>query len=264
MSNPAPWSDSASPADESFVASVLQIAELGGRKTLDYFSKPDLNVDWKADGSPVTAGDKAAERVIREGIENLAPNSTIVGEEEGYKEGNTGLTWYVDPIDGTKGFTRGIPLYATLVAVNDEQGPLAGAIHIPATGESVWAGRGLGAFTHHGRARVSDVADASNAWVTTSSVKRWGTDVYSRTDAGVDNICGWGDGYGFLLVASGRIDAMVDLHGGSAWDFAPMLVIMHEAGGRFSALDGSCSVEGPSGVATNSLIHDQLLKIING
>lgn len=259
-----PWNESAKPADESFVARVLEIAEAGGRKTLDYFAKTDLEVDWKEDGSPVTAADKAAERVIRDGIDDLAPNSSIVGEEEGYKAGGDGLTWYVDPIDGTKGFTRGVPLYATLVAVNDEWGPLASAIHIPATGEAVWAGRGCGAFTHRGRATVSSTALVSDAWITTSSVKRWGRDVYGRADDQVANLCGWGDGYGFLMVAEGRIDAMVDLGGGSAWDFAPMPVIMHEAGGRFSDLDGSVSFEGPSGVASNGLIHDDLLKVVNG
>jgi len=232
--------------------------------TLQWFGNADLAVETKDDGSPVTEADKAAERYIREQIERVAPDSSLVGEEEGSSQGPSGLTWYIDPIDGTKGFARGVPLYATLIAVEDEHGPAIGVIHLPATNETVWAGRGLGCHTPAGPARVSKTSSLAGSFVTTSSVSRWGSDVYGRVDsAGVD-IRGWGDGYGFFMVATGRVDAMIDLNGGSPWDYAPLPVIISEAGGRFSCLSGTSSISTPSVIASNGILHDDLLRAVNG
>ncbi len=243
---------------------AVKIARGAGDVTLKWFRSSDLSVETKSDGSPVTEADKAAERYIREEIEKFAPNSSLVGEEEGKSAGTSGLTWYIDPIDGTKGFTRGVPLYSTLIAVNDEYGPAVGVIHIPPTNETVWAGRGLGCFTDAGAARVSAKNNLDDAYITTSSVSRWGVDVYARLDAQGANIRGWGDGYGFLMVATGRVDAMIDLHGGNPWDYAPLPVIISEAGGRFSCLDGTTSIDTPSVIASNGIIHEDLLRAVNG
>jgi histidinol-phosphatase len=254
----------APPAPQSFVDDVIAIAKGGGDLTLEWFRSARLQVETKSDGTPVTEADRAAERYIRERIEELTPGSRLVGEEEGTSEGTSGYTWYIDPIDGTKGFARGVPLYSTLVAVEDEHGYVAGVIHIPATGETVWAGRGLGAHTNDGPAHVSAAEGLEGSYVTTSSVSRWGSDVFTRVlHAGMD-IRGWGDGYGFLMAATGRVDAMVDLGVGKPWDFGPMPIIMSEAGGRFSDLDGEPTITSPSAVATNGTIHDALLRSING
>lgn len=243
---------------------AVEIARGAGAVTLEWFGGNALAVETKADGSPVTAADKAAERYIREQVDRVAPSSGFVGEEEGSAPGTSGLTWYIDPIDGTVGFARGVPLYATLLAVNDAFGPAIGVIHIPATGETVWAGRGLGAWNADGPISVSKTSSMDKVLVTTSSVRRWGTPVYDRVVATGAKIMGWGDGYGWLMVASGRADAMVDLHGGCPWDFAPVPVIMSEAGGKFTALDGTESIETSCGVASNGLVHDVLLQLING
>lgn len=264
MAEPLSASVPPSTASQELMEVVLDIAKAAGDITLRWFQDSALEVETKGDGTPVTQADKAAERYIRERIQDFAPNSTLVGEEEGSIEGTSGLTWYIDPIDGTKGFARGVPLYSTLIAVNDEYGPAVGVIHIPATSETVWAGRGLGCFSNNGPARVSSTADLSQAYVTTSSVSRWGDDVYSRVNGAGMDIRGWGDGYGFLMVATGRMDGMIDLHGGSPWDYAPMPVIFSEAGGRFSALDGTPSIDTPSVVATNGVLHDAILGAVNG
>jgi histidinol-phosphatase len=251
-------------ASADLLEAALDIARTAGDMTLKWFQSSHLAVENKSDGSPVTEADRAAERYIRERIEELAPNSSVVGEEEGTTDGKSGLTWYIDPIDGTIGFTRGVPLYSTLLAVNDEHGPAVGVIHIPAVGETVWAGRGLGAFSNHGAARVSEVTQLDKAYVTTSSVSRWGNDVFCRVNDAKMNVRGWGDGYGFLMVATGRIDAMADLNGGKPWDFAPVPVIMSEAGGRFTDLDGNVSIESASVLASNGFLHDSLLETLNG
>lgn len=260
-----PYSPDAPAASRQLLTAALEMARGAGKITLDWFSNGRLAVETKADGSPVTQADRAAEEYIRTCIGDLTPDASIVGEEQGSSTGASDLTWYIDPIDGTKGFIRGVPLYATLIALNDGHGPAVGVIHIPATGESVWAARGLGAHNEHGPVKVSDVAVTSHAVVTTSAVSRWGADVYQRVagEAGMD-VRGWGDGYGFLMAATGRADAMVDLHGGSPWDFAPMPVIFTEAGGRYTAVDGSFAIDKKSAVASNGLIHDKVLAAVRG
>lgn len=259
-----PYAPDAPPADKELLEAAVDMATAAGKLTLEYFSAGRLAVETKADGSPVTAADKAAEAHIRNAIAKISSDASIVGEEEGSSTGTSDLTWYIDPIDGTKGFIKGVPLYATLIAVNDAYGPAIGIIHIPATGESVWAGRGLGAWDENGPVAVSKVETTTSSYVTTSSVTRWGTDVYDRViKAGMD-VRGWGDGYGFLMAATGRVEAMIDLDGGSPWDFAPMPVIFAEAGGRYSALDGSSSIEQKSAIASNGLVHDAILDAVNG
>ena len=251
-------------ASSELLEAALDIARTAGDMTLKWFQSSTLAVETKGDGSPVTEADKTAERYIRERIEELAPDSSIVGEEEGSSVGSSALTWYIDPIDGTIGFTRGVPLYSTLLAVDDEYGPAVGVIHIPATGETVWAGRGLGAFSNHGAARVSDVSQLQGACITTSSVSRWGADMFGRVHAAKMDVRGWGDGYGYLMVATGRLDAMADINGGKPWDFAPLPVIMSEAGGRLSDLSGEVNINSPSILATNGFVHEELLSVLNG
>ena len=252
------------PADKALLDAAVEVARSGGAVTTKWFRHNALEVEAKGDGTPVTQADKAAEHVIRDHIDAVSPEATIIGEEHGTDPGTSGLTWYVDPIDGTKAFMRGVPMYSTLIAVDDEHGAAVGVIYIPATEEIIYAGRGLGCFTQDGIARVSATETIDKAFVSSSCNSRWDDGVYERLRAGGATLVGWGDGYGFLMAASGRIDAMVDLGGGSIWDFAPMRVIMAEAGGRYSARDGSTSIRTRDGIASNGLIHDALLKAITG
>jgi histidinol-phosphatase len=249
------------PAQQWLVDGAIEVARAGGKTTLETFRKSSLEVEHKSDGSPVTIADRNAEAVIRQLVLELTPEASIVGEEHGSTTGEGQYKWYVDPIDGTKAFIRGVPLYSTLVGVADENGLAAGVIYIPATDEIVWAGRGLGAFTPDGPAQMSNRSGLDGAFISTSSAGRWGTSVYSRVVNAGASILGWGDGYGFLMAATGRIDAMMDIGAGNPWDWAPMPVIMSEAGGQFTAVDGTETIFSPDGIAANSAISKELVDI---
>lgn len=254
---------SAEKADLDF---AVDLAVAAGATTLELFGSTTLQIEHKGDGSPVTAADLAAETLVRERLTATHPHDGIIGEEHGNRTGRTGRTWVVDPIDGTKAFSRGVPLYATLIALIDEHGPAVGVIHLPALGETIAAGRGLGA-THDGVAcRVSDHGRLEDAYVMTSGFSYWPDDALHRVMASPARLRTWGDAYGHALVATGRAEAMVDPMA-NPWDLAPMAVIIPEAGGSFTGMDGLASPDAwrnGSGVATNGRIHDPLLAVING
>jgi histidinol-phosphatase len=246
------------PADRALVDVALDVAREAGEATLRWFQARDLTVDSKADGTPVTAADRAAERLVRERLAEAFPDDGVLGEEEAETPGASGRRWVVDPIDGTKAFTRGVPLFSTLLALEDEHGPAVGVIVLPALRQAVYAGRGLGCWVDGAPARVSDTTSLDGAYLSSSSYSHWpDADLLAVKHAGC-HLRTWGDGYGYALVATGRIDAMVD-HEVEVYDVAPMPVILAEAGGRFSSLDGRAGAAGGSGVATNGILHDQLL-----
>lgn len=249
--------------DPALLDEAVDLLRQAGDLTLQWFRSDTLSIDHKGDGTPVTAADRAAERFLREAIESRHPDDAIVGEEEATRPGTSGRTWIIDPIDGTKAFTHGVGLYCNLLAVNDAEGPAIGVINLPALGETVYAGRGLGCFLNGERVTVSDQAALDQAHLSTSSFGNWSDELLLRARAAGPVLRTWGDGYGYALVASGRIDAMVDPEV-ALWDVAPMPVIMAEAGGRFSALDGSADPGAGSGIATNGLLHDQVLALFHG
>jgi histidinol-phosphatase len=248
--------------DPALLDEAVALAREAGRLTLRWFQSRDLGVDRKGDGTPVTEADRAAERFLRDEINRRHPDDTILGEEEADRVGTSGRTWIIDPIDGTKAFTRGVPLYSTLLAVEDGEGPAIGVIALPALDDVVYAGRGRGCWTGKGEpARVSDKASIEHAYVSSSSFRHWDLDLLRRfRDADAD-LRTWGDGYGYFLVATGRIDVMIDPLG-AHWDLAPMPVILGEAGGRFSTWAGSPDPRGGSGVATNGRLHDEVLALL--
>jgi histidinol-phosphatase len=250
-------------ADPALLDEAVALARQAGALTLRWFRSPDLAVDQKGDGTPVTEADRAAERLLREAIGRHHPDDTVVGEEEADQVGSSGRRWIVDPIDGTKAFTRGVPLYSNLVAVDDDEGPLLGVINLPALGETVYAGRGLGCFANGERVSVSGTDGLGRSLVSTSGYSNWDDGALLRLKHTGAMLRTWGDGYGYALVACGRIDAMVDPEV-SLWDVAPMPVILAEAGGRFSAWDGSGDPAAGSGVATNGRVHDDLLAVLRG
>jgi len=237
---------------------AVDIVRAAGELTLRWFQSPELSIDAKGDGTPVTEADRAAERFLREEIARRWPDDAVMGEEEADKPGTSGRTWIIDPIDGTKAFTHGVPLYSNLLAMNDEHGPAIGVINVPAIGVTVWAGRGLGCFENGEPARVNTNASLPGAYVSTCGFDYWSDDHLLAIKATGAHLRTWGDGYGYVLVATGRIEAMVDPEV-AIWDVAPVPVIMAEAGGRFTDLTGADRIDGASGIATNGLIHDALL-----
>ena len=262
------------PAIGSRLDTAIAAARAAAAETLRWFESERLTVSVKDDRSPVTQADLAAEAVLREQVLSVFPTDAFLGEESGRTPGSSGYEWIVDPIDGTKSFIRGVPLYATLVGCRHEGQGMIGVIAIPALDELVYAARGAGAWHIRGAgpprpARVSTRNDLATSLVCSSDFTSFG----KRTDAAagdaarrrVENACGivrsWGDGYGYLLVATGRADLMVDplLN---AWDAAAVAVVVTEAGGRFSDWHGHASIDSGDGLATNGVVHEAALGLL--
>jgi histidinol-phosphatase len=249
------------PIERELLDFAVDLVATAGEMTLRWFRSADLAVDTKADGTPVTAADRAAERLVRERIADRFPDDGVLGEEEPELLGRSGRRWIVDPIDGTKAFTRGVPLYSTLLALHDQDGPALGVIGLPALGQAVYAGRGLGCWSDGRPARVSETSTLDGAYLTTSGYSNWPDRALLAVKHAGCALRTWGDGYGYALVAAGRVDAMVDPEV-DLYDVAAMPVILTEAGGRFTTVDGREDAGGGSGVATNGRVHDQLLGLL--
>lgn len=254
---------------------AVSIAAEAGAITLRHFRNPGLEVERKADNSPVTIADREAEQLLRERIAERFPDDAILGEEFHEKPGTSGFRWVLDPIDGTKSFIHGVPLYTTLVAVLENDAPRVGVIHAPACGETVYAQTGGGCWhidTNHAngqprRATVSSVSSLSQALVLTSEVASFRTkraqdamSVYLELDEKSRLVRTWGDGYGYLLVATGRaevaIDPIVNL-----WDVAALQPVITEAGGQFTDWQGAETVHAGESIATNSKLGEEVLAI---
>ena len=249
--------------DPDMLAEAVDLARRAGQTTLGFFRADDLAVARKADGTPVTQADRDAERLLRDELGSRYPTDGVLGEEEGEATGTSGRRWIIDPIDGTKAFTRGVPLYTNLLALEDDEGIAVGVINVPALGETVYAGRGLGCFCNGVPTRVSDRAGLRGAYVTTSGFGSWSDSALASGRAARVNLRTWGDGYGYVLVATGRVEAMVDPVA-ELYDLAPMPVIMAEAGGRFTSLTGDPHPGRGSGVATNGALHEDMLAMLGG
>lgn len=233
---------------------------------MQWFDNPALDVITKSDGTPVTEADRGAERIVRDRLAILHPEDSILGEELEDHIGSSSRTWIVDPIDGTKAFTRGVPLYSNLLAVVDEHGPLIGVINLPALNTTVYAGRGLGCFRDGRIVHVSDRTTPAGCVLSTSGFGTWSEDALLGVKRAGFELRTWGDGYGYAMVACGALDAMVDPQV-SLWDIAPMPVILSEAGGAFTGTDGKevSLVPGSrvSGVASNGAVHDTVIAALN-
>jgi histidinol phosphatase-like enzyme (inositol monophosphatase family) len=252
--------------DTSLLDEAVALVRAAGELTLEWFRNEALAVEHKGDGTPVTQADKAAERLLREELARRFPDDAVIGEEEPSSAGTSGRTWVIDPIDGTKSFTHGVPLYSNLLAMYDDEGCAIGVINLPALGETVYAGRGLGCFADGQSARVSTRATLAGGCVCTSGLGPWTSPQLAAIKRAGPLLRTWGDGYGFALVATGRIEAMVDPRV-AVWDLGPMPVILREAGGRYSDMTGSDNVTldvdvVASSVATNGLVHDELLEVL--
>lgn len=245
---------------------AAETATLAGRMTLGYFGT-GVRPDFKADDSPVTVADKLTEEFIRARIEKRYPDHAIVGEEFGVTEGaGASIRWYIDPIDGTKSFIRGVPLYAVLLGVEVDGIPSVGAAYYPGTDELLVAGTGEGCTWNGRPAHVSDVSDLSRAYISCTDVGafelygKW--DAWERLARRVYMRVGWTDAYGYLLVATGRLEAMLDPIM-NAWDCGPFVPILQEAGGYFGDWRGNATNHGGEGLATNGALRDEILALLN-
>jgi histidinol-phosphatase len=253
----------AAPVEPELLEEAVSLAHLAGELTLQYFRTTDLQIDRKGDGTPVTEADRGAERLLREELSRRHPDDGILGEEESEVRGTSGRRWIIDPIDGTKAFTHGVPTYTNLLALEDADGIAVGVIHIPALAETVYAARGLGCFCNGVPAHVNDRHALEGSYMMTSGFSAWTNDTYGAAQEAGLHVRTWGDGYGYALVATGRVEAMYDPTA-ELYDLAPMPVIIEEAGGRFTDLTGRRGPGGGHGLGTNGQFHDALLSLIVG
>lgn len=253
-----------------------QIAKSAGQITLQWFQTDRFEVEKKADRSPLTVADRESETHLREQIRKHFPDDTIVGEEFGTHEGSSPWRWILDPIDGTKSFISGVPLYGTMVAVDRQIADSEtrqceiGAVYIPGLDEGIHAMKGQGAWHFRGdsqpvRAQVSKTANIADAVLATSEVETFTEidppDLWPKLEREVYFCRTWGDVYGYLLLATGRIEVMVDpiLN---IWDAAAVMPIVEEAGGKFTDFQGHAKIDSGNALASNGLFHDELLAIL--
>ena len=249
---------------QSLMQAAAEIARIAGLVALESFGKA-LDVESKQDGSPVTAADRAAERTAREWIERRFPDDGILGEEFGLVRPDAPRRWILDPIDGTKSFIRGIPLWGTLVALAEGQNVTAGAAFFPAVDELLVAARACGCWWNGRACQVSRVRDLGESTVLATDDRfpddRARRDAWQELAQGAAIARTWGDCYGYLLVATGRAEVMVD-DVVSAWDAAALMPIIEEAGGVFTDWTGAPTAFGGDVIATNGSLATSVRDIL--
>ena len=250
------------PSLTDLLSVAIDAAYAAGKRTLAYFNTR-VAVELKADQTPVTCADLESEKLIRDYILRTFPTHSILGEEGGIHAGDERFRWIIDPIDGTKSFICGVPMYGVLIGVEVSRRPQVGVVYLPATDEMIAAATGQGCTWNGRAARVSQVSDLSQAVVLCTSA----ITALSRSDA-FEIISGkarmnrgWGDCYGHILVATGRADVMLDPRI-NPWDCAPLLPILREAGGHYTTWSGESTIWGADGVSTNAALHGQVIEIL--
>ena len=243
---------------------AVDAAWQAGKITLEYFQTGPV-VERKADASPVTLADRRAEEKLRECIQRAFPEHGILGEEFGEVVGRTPYRWVLDPLDGTRSFIQGVPLYGVMLGLEYHGRVILGVVHFPALGETVYAAKGEGCYWNGRRAHVSTVTHLEEAVVVATSVQS----LYDEGRGSVfDTLQGqtrlqrtWGDCYGHILVATGRAEVMLDpiLN---IWDCAALLPILEEAGGTFTDWYGTATHTGGNGLSTNGHLFRQVMEII--
>jgi histidinol-phosphatase len=240
------------------LAFAFRLADAADAITSARFRASDLRVETKPDLSPVSEADRAAEEAIRSLVAASGRGEGVLGEEFGDDGGDA--KWIVDPIDGTTNYVRGIPVWATLLALERDGVVCASLVSAPALGRRWWAGRGEGAFADGSRCRVSAVSRVEDATVSTTSARRmpagW-TAIVMRAWANR----GLGDFWQHCLVAEGALDVACD-RAMNAWDYAPVQLIVEEAGGRCTTFEGAGPSAGSSFVATNGLLHEGVVALL--
>ncbi|MEE2844578.1 MAG: histidinol-phosphatase [Planctomycetota bacterium] len=251
----------------SRLLAAVKYAVTAGQQTLTRFQDDQLEVIKKADQSPVTVADTEAELLLRKCIADDFPEDAILGEEFSDVAGSTGYRWILDPIDGTKSFISGVPLYATLIGIEQEGSSQVGVIYIPALDELIFAEIGKGARYCRGAAKmtepkVSQVATLADACFVTTQISTYDEcnrrQVFRDIEQQASITRTWGDAYGYLLVATGRAEVMIDPIF-NVWDGAAILPVIQEAGGTFTDWKGVTTVHNQEGIATNGYCHNEIL-----
>ena len=249
---------------QTYLDFANETAYLAGRLTLGYFQS-NLDVETKADGSEVTAADRGAETLIRERIQRYFPNHALLGEEFGELESSSPYRWIIDPIDGTRSFVHGVPIYAVLIGLEINGNVEVGVAHFPAIQETLSAARGEGCYWNNLRAQVSPVKRLSNALVLTNDSLSCYKNGYGPAWERISSRCktrrGWGDAYGYLLVATGRAELMLD-PAMNVWDCGPFPPIFREAGGYFGDWKGNPTIYGNEALGTTNLLLPEVLNLI--
>ena len=249
------------------LALALELADLADSITLGRYRAEDLRVETKPDRTPVTEADRAVEQAIRRQLAAVRPEDAVVGEEygAGAKRASGERRWIIDPIDGTMSYMRGMPTWTTLIALSVADEIAVGVVSAPALPRRWWAGRGLGAFADGARIGVSRISRLADAMLTWSGIEDW--NAIGRLDAILElgRRCwrsrGIGDAWQYMLVAEGAAEIALDPEV-SIWDMAAPMVIVEEAGGRFTDLAGVRTPSGGDGIATNGLVHDAALAVV--
>ena len=261
--------DEVAPENLELLKIALKTAELAEENILKYYQN-NVGVEWKADKTPVTIADKGTEELARKFWAKETPGFGVIGEEFGIESPDAEFQWVIDPIDGTKSFIHGVPLFGTLIALYHKNVPIASVIRLPAMKSAVWAVNGGGAFLDGREVHASKVSQLSEALVLSGTVntmedKGFG-EGFTKLRRSARLHRGWGDCYGYYLVAAGRAEIMVDPVV-SLWDIAPFPLLMKEAGGKFSTIDGKMELfdasgkptapiyEGFTSIASNGLLH---------
>jgi histidinol phosphatase-like enzyme (inositol monophosphatase family) len=248
------------------LAFAVEVAWRAGRSALAHY-QTGIASETKSDASPVTIADRNAERLARDLIEKRFPNDGIIGEEFGSVREDAVRRWILDPIDGTRTFVRGVPLFGCLLALEEDKQPVIGVMYFPALDETVYAARGEGAWWNGRRAQVSEVASIEDALVLTTDIANIEREGYSegfqRLHARAGMVRTWGDCYGHALVATGRAEVMLDPIM-SIWDAAALQPIVIEAGGRFTSWNGESTHTGGSAISTNATLADEVKQLLGG
>ncbi len=252
---------------EGYLDFITETAYRAGRLTLGYF-QTGVRPEYKADDTPVTVADRLSEEYIRREIEARFPTHAIVGEEYGAKETEgASCRWLIDPIDGTKSFARGVPLYAVLLGLEIEGEVQAGAAYFPALDEMVAAATGLGCWWNGRRAHVSEVDNLRRATLTftdpASFAKHGREAAWQRLQAATYYRTGWSDAYGYLLTATGRVELTLDPIM-AEWDCGPFPPILKEAGGYFGDWQGHPTIYAREALATTQRLLPEVLRVIQG
>ncbi|HXG77691.1 MAG TPA: inositol monophosphatase family protein [Gaiellaceae bacterium] len=232
---------------------ALRLADAADALSLPLFGS-GLAVERKADLTPVTEADRAVEAMLRARLAEERPDDGVLGEEEGSRTGASGRRWLLDPIDGTRNYTRGIPVWATLVALEEAGEVRLGVVSAPALRRRWWAERGSGAVRDDIPIRVSQIGRIEDAVL--SVALEDGVPELARR---AWHVRAFGDFWAHMLVAEGAVDAAWDAHGVREWDLAAVQVIVEEAGGRFSDLSGGRRLDAGEALTSNGLLHAALL-----
>ncbi|MCQ4608547.1 histidinol-phosphatase [Corynebacterium pseudogenitalium] len=252
------------------LALALELADAADAITLDRFEASDLKVKSKPDMTPVSDADVAVEEVLRERLAEARPGDSIVGEEFGGETVFEGRQWVIDPIDGTKNFVRGVPVWATLISLLVDGQPVLGVVSAPALARRWYAAKGSGAWRTFNkgslkRLEVSHVAELADASLAMSSLEGWKARGLQENFIALTErtwrLRGYGDFFGYCLVAEGAVDIAAEPEV-SVWDLAALSVLVTEAGGTFSSLNGEPGPHGGDAIATNGLLHDAARKVI--